>query len=57
MIHAKADSISFPAMDILPGGAGIGLLVAVSILVQLAWHIAVIVFLYVIWKKVKHLPS
>ena len=25
--------------------------------VQLAWHVAVIVFLYKIWQRVKHLPS
>jgi hypothetical protein len=25
-------------------------------LVQLAWHVAVIVFLYKIWVKVRHLP-
>jgi len=26
-------------------------------LVQLAWYIAVFVFLYKIWQKVKHLPG
>jgi hypothetical protein len=26
-------------------------------LIQLAWHVAVIVFLYRIWQKVKHLPG
>jgi hypothetical protein len=24
---------------------------------QLAWHVAVIVFVYRIWQKVKHLPG
>lgn len=27
------------------------------VLLNLAWHVAVIVFLYKIWKKVKHLPG
>ena len=26
-------------------------------LIQFAWHVAVIVFLYKIWQKVRHLPS
>jgi hypothetical protein len=26
-------------------------------LIQLSWHVAVIVFLYKIWKRVKHLPA
>ena len=26
-------------------------------LVQLAWYVAVIVFLYKIWQRVKHLPA
>lgn len=26
-------------------------------LLSLAWYVAVIVFLYKIWKKVKHLPG
>jgi len=43
-------------MDVLTT-AGMGLIVGVSMLVQLAWHVAVIVFLYVIWKRVRHLPS
>jgi hypothetical protein len=25
--------------------------------VQVGWHVAVIVFLYKIWRKVKHLPA
>ena len=29
----------------------------VVMLVSLAWYIAVIVFLYKIWQKVKHLPG
>ena len=31
--------------------------VLLAMLVQLAWHVAVIVFLYKIWQKVKHLPA
>lgn len=31
--------------------------VLLAMLVQLAWHVAVIVFLYKIWQKVRHLPS
>ena len=42
-------------MDI--GSAGIGAIVGVGAIVNLAWHLAVIVFLYKIWQKVKHLPS
>jgi hypothetical protein len=38
-----------PAMDI--GSAGIGMVVGVSALVQLAWLAAVIVFVYKIWQK------
>jgi hypothetical protein len=34
--------------------AGLGMLGA---LVQLVWAIAVMVFLYKIWQKVKHLPG
>lgn len=32
-------------------------LVMGAALVQLAWHLAVIVFVYKIWQKVKHLPG
>jgi hypothetical protein len=32
-------------------------IVLLMMLVQLAWAIAVIVFLYKIWQKVKHLPA
>ena len=39
------------------GSAGIGLVVGISVIVQLVWHVAVIVFVYKIWQKVKHLPS
>jgi len=39
------------------GSAGIGLVVGLTALVQLAWHVAVIVLVYKIWRKVKHLPS
>jgi hypothetical protein len=45
-------------MDIVPIGAGgFGFVIGLSILVQLAWHVAVLVFVYKIWQKVKHLPS
>jgi hypothetical protein len=45
-------------MDMIPiGAAGFGLVVGLSVLVQLAWHVAVLVFVYKIWQKVKHLPS
>ena len=32
-------------------------LAALAGLVQLAWQVAVIVFVYKIWQKVKHLPA
>ena len=32
-------------------------LVLPLMLVQLGWYVAVIVFLYKIWQKVKHLPA
>ena len=35
----------------------IGVLIAFMTAVQLAWYIAVIVFLYKIWMRVRHLPS
>ena len=45
-------------MDNFPIGAGaFGLVVGLSIFVQLAWHVAVLVLVYKIWQKVKHLPS
>ena len=31
--------------------------VGVMALIQLAWHVAVIVFLYKIWTKVRHLAA
>jgi hypothetical protein len=43
------------SMDL--GTAGIGLLVGATFLVQLLWHVAVLVLVYKIWQKVKHLPS
>lgn len=50
--------VSFALMDMIPIGAGgLGFVVGLSILVQLAWHVAVLVFVYKIWQKVKHLPS
>ncbi len=56
--HKPAISVSFRLMDISPIGAGaFGLVVGLSFLVQLAWHVAVLVFVYKIWQKVKHLPS
>ena len=42
-------------MDI--GSVGLGAVIGVGAIVKLAWHLAVIVFLYKIWQKVKHLPS
>jgi hypothetical protein len=33
------------------------LAVAPFMLLNIAWYVAVIVFLYKIWKKVKHLPG
>jgi hypothetical protein len=42
-------------MDLaLPAAA---LIVGVIGLLQLAWHIAVIVLVYLIWQKVKRLPG
>lgn len=44
------DNVPFPffsaAMFVLP-----------FVLLNLAWYVAVIVFLYKIWRKVKHLPG
>ena len=45
-----------PAMDNM-GSGGFGVIVGLGILVQLAWHVAVLVFVYKIWQKVKHLPE
>ena len=33
------------------------MVMASSMLVSLAWHIVVIVLVYKIWQKVKHLPG
>lgn len=45
-------------MDNFPiGAAGLGFVVGLSMLVQLAWHVAVLVLVYKIWQKVKRLPS
>ena len=35
----------------------IGIFVGVLGLIQIVWHIAVIVFVYKIWTKVRHLPG
>ena len=35
----------------------IAFFVGVTALVNIAWGVAVIVFLYKIWQKVKHLPG
>ena len=43
-------------MDYFPFSP-IGFVVLPIMLVQLAWYVAVIVFLYKIWQKVKHLPA
>lgn len=32
-------------------------LVLLMLLVQIGWYVSVIVFLYKIWQKVKHLPA
>jgi hypothetical protein len=29
----------------------------IPLLIHVVWHVAVIVFLYKIWKKVQHLPG
>ena len=39
------------------GSGGIGLLIGLSVVVQLAWHATVIVLVYKIWQKVRHLPE
>ena len=39
------------------GSGGMGLIIGLGVLVQLAWHLAVIVLVYKIWRKVKHLPE
>jgi hypothetical protein len=39
-------------MDYMPGSIAI-----LMILVSFGWYVAVIVFLYKIWQKVKHLPG
>lgn len=45
-------------MDSIDAGAvGIGFVVGFWAIVQLAWHVAVLVLAYKIWQKVKHLPS
>ena len=52
--------VILPPMNSIPlDGAtmGIGLVVGVMTAIQFGWYIAVIVFLYKIWSKVKHLPS
>ena len=33
------------------------LMIGLVAAVQLAWYIGVMVFLYLIWQKVRHLPS
>jgi hypothetical protein len=35
----------------------IGIFFGVLGLIQIAWHVAVIVFVYKIWTKVRHLPD
>ena len=34
-----------------------GMFIGLTMLVQLAWHVGVLVLVYKIWQKVKHLPS
>ena len=43
------DASSFPIF--------VPLLIAPLILLNVVWYVAVIVFLYKIWQKVKHLPG
>jgi hypothetical protein len=51
--------VVLPPMNSIPldGAMGIGLVVGVMTAIQVGWYIAVIVFLFKIWSKVKHLPS
>jgi hypothetical protein len=51
--------VLLPAMNSVPfdGAIGIGLVVGMMTAIQLGWYIAVILFLYKIWSKVKHLPT
>jgi hypothetical protein len=44
---------SFP----LDGALGIGAIVGVMALINIGWHVAVIVLLAKVWLKVRHLPS
>jgi hypothetical protein len=44
------DNVPFPFFSAF-------LFVLPVVLLNLAWYVAVIVFLYKIWKKVKHLPG
>jgi hypothetical protein len=46
------DNVPFPSF----GSFGFAFLF-IPMLIQLVWYVAVIVFLYKIWKKVKHLPG
>ena len=48
------DAVSIPNMF---GGSLFAGIFFLLWLVQAAWYIAVIVFLYKIWKKVKYLPA
>lgn len=42
-------------MDI--GSLGIGAVVSLTLIIQYAWYVAVLVLLVKIWKKVRHLPG
>jgi hypothetical protein len=44
------DEVPFPFFSV-------AWLVMLAMFMQLAWHVAVIVFLYKIWQRVKHLPG
>jgi hypothetical protein len=46
------NEILFPGV----GSFGFAFLL-IPMLIQIVWYVAVIVFLYKIWKKVKHLPG
>jgi hypothetical protein len=38
-------------------GFGLPILALFAAVASLAWYVAVVVFLYKIWQKVKHLPG
>lgn len=50
-IRATMNDVPFPFYSV------VGFVVVLAGVVQLAWHVAVIVFLYKIWQKVRHLSN